>query len=296
MKSKILYILALPLFLIACNSNNCKTDKTIEFTDSYGKELKLEDTPQRVISCSPAITEVMFALHEEKKLVGRTSFCVYPPEVENVPIIGGLMDPSLEVMIQLKPDLVMASTHFKKETAHRIEQLGMPFAWLLSQESIGGAGDLILNIGKLIGEEEKADSLWNYIQSDIANTINKLPATNEKPTVYYAVGYGKGGDFTAGGDTFISELINKAGGINIAQDVNGWNYNLETLMQQDPDIILIEPSMKNAFCQHEHYKELSAVKNNRVYAVDHHMVQLNGPRINQALRTFAEIFYPEVKF
>nr|WP_321450852.1 ABC transporter substrate-binding protein [uncultured Carboxylicivirga sp.] len=289
-------ILALPILLMACHSNNKCEDKGIHFTNSNGQELKLEKVPQRIISCSPAITEVMFALGEQSKLVGRTSYCFYPPEVSEIQAIGGLVDPSLEIMIQLKPDLVMASTHFKKETAQRIEQLGMPFAWLLSQESVSGAGDLILNIGTLIGEEEKADSLWQYIQTDMQHTVDLLPKDQKKPSVYYVVGYGKGGDFTAGGDTFISELINMAGGKNIAQDVKGWNYNLETLIQKDPEIILIEPSMKDAFCQHEHYKELSAVKNNRVYAVDHHMIQLNGPRVNQSLRVFAEIFYPNIQF
>nr|WP_321412039.1 ABC transporter substrate-binding protein [uncultured Carboxylicivirga sp.] len=296
MKIKNITIVLIAILIASCHSNNCSNEKSVQFTDSNGKELKLDKVPQRIISCAPAITEVMFALHEEKKLVGRTSYCYYPPEVESIPAIGGLIDPSLEVMIKLKPDLVMASTHFKKETANRIEQLGMPFAWLLSQESVSGAGDLIMNVGTLIGEKEKADSLWKAIQADMKHTVELIPADQPKPQVYYVVGFGKGGDFTAGGDTFISEMINLAGGINIAQDVNGWNYNLETLMQKDPDIILIEPGMLEAFCQHEHYKELKAVKNNRVYAVDQHMVQLNGPRVNQSLRVFAEIFYPQVQF
>ncbi len=112
----------------------------------------------------------MFALKEQHKLVGRTSYCIFPDEASQITDIGGLMDPSLEIMLQQKPDLVMASTHFKREAAHRIEELGMPFAWLLSQESVAGAGDLIINIGTLIGEKEKADSLWNYIQADMNNT------------------------------------------------------------------------------------------------------------------------------
>ena len=296
MKTKILLYLLLIATFVSCSSPKTKDHKKIQFTDSKGQKLVLEKKPQRIISCSPVITEVMFALHEETKLVGRTTFCTYPPEAEKIPAIGGLMDPSLEVIVKLKPDLVMASTHFQREAAKRIEQLGIPFAWLMSQESISGARDLIINIGNLIGEKVKADSLWNTIQTDMKRTVELIPENQHQPTVYYVVGFGKGGDYTAGGDTFISELINMAGGINIAEDIQGWAYNLEALMQKDPDIILIQHSMKDAFCQHEHYKDLTAVKNNQVYAVDHHLVQLNGPRIHLALRTFAKIFYPELVF
>ncbi len=296
MKLKYLSILLLSIFTFACSTSKPKDEKTIQFTDSRGNELKLDALPQRIISCSPAITEVMFALNEEHKLVGRTNFCNFPKEALEIREIGGLMDPSLELMLQLKPDLVMASTHFKREAAHRIEDLGMPFAWLMSQESVEGAGDLIINIGTLIGAKAKADSLWNLMQNSMKATKLKVPQNAIKPSVYYAVGFGKGGDYTAGGDTFISELITMAGGHNIAADIEGWAYNLEALVQKDPDIILIQHSMKDAFCQHEHYNQLRAVKNNKVFAVDHHLVQLNGPRIHMALKTFAEIFYPEVDF
>jgi iron complex transport system substrate-binding protein len=296
MKIQHLSIFVLSIFTLACSNPKTKEQKTIQFSDSWGNELKLNSVPQRIISCAPVITEVLFALNEEHKLVGRTNFCNYPPEALEITEIGGLMDPSLEIMLQLKPDLVMASTHFKREAAHRIEELGIPFAWLMNQESVEDASDLIINIGTLIGEEEKADSLWNLMQASMKATIKQVPKDVKKPSVYYAVGFGKGGDYTAGGDTFISELITMAGGINIAADINGWAYNLESLVQKDPDIILIQQSMKEAFCQHEHYNQLRAVKNNKVFAVDHHLVQLNGPRIHIALKTFAEIFYPEVDF
>ncbi|MCW3785996.1 ABC transporter substrate-binding protein [Plebeiibacterium sediminum] len=295
-KNSSLIIMMLTLFLSACNQNGNQKKSAIHFVDSNGTQLDLDTIPQRIISCSPAITEVMFALHDDHRLVGRTDYCNYPPEVVNISSIGGLRNPSLEKMLSLKPDLILASTHFKNETAKQIDQLGMPFAWLMDQKSIEGAGSLILNIGKLIGSEEKADSLWKFIQADMKHTVDLIPKSVKKPTVYYVVGFGKGGDHTAGGNTFISELINKAGGINIAQDVKGWNYNLETLMQKDPDIIILPPTLKESFCQHEHYKELKAVKNKHVYAVNHHMVQLNGPRIHLALRMFAEIFYPDVEF
>lgn len=296
MKLQYTSILFIALLTLSCSGSKTKEQKEIQFTDSKGKELLLDKVPQRIISCSPAITEVMFALNEQHKLVGRTNYCTYPPEVKGITEIGGLMDPSLEIMLQLKPDLVMASTHFKKEAAYRIEELGMPFAWLMSQESVNGAGDLIINIGTLIGEKAKADSLWNYMQSSMTQTMQKVPKKAVKPSVYYAVGFGKGGDYTAGGDTFISELIHMAGGKNIAADITGWAYNLEALMQKDPDIIIIQHSMKKAFCEHEHYNQLRAVKNNKVFSVDHHLVQLNGPRIHLALKAFAEILYPEVDF
>lgn len=297
MKIKILYFLLITFIGFSCNNCKKQKSKTVhQFTDAHGEKFEISKTPERIISCSPAITEIIFALHEEKKLVGRTNFCVYPPEVKDITPIGGLMDPSLEVILQLKPDLVIASTHFKSAVAQRIEELGIPFAWLLSQESVDGAGVLILNVGQLIGEEDKAKNLWADIQKDMAHTVSMIPQDVKKPTVYYAVGFGKGGDYTAGGNTFISELITMAGGTNIASDIDGWAYNLEALLQNDPDMIMIPESMYDAFCQHDQYKKLSAVKNHHVYPVDHHLVEMNGPRVNIALRTFAHIFYPDIDF
>ncbi|TAJ10752.1 ABC transporter substrate-binding protein [Marinilabiliaceae bacterium JC017] len=278
--------------MCSCTLSPDSKTKKIEFTDSFDQHIVLEKAPARIVSCAPLITEIIYALGEEKRLCGRTDYCVYPPQAAAVSSIGGLMDPCLECIVKLEPDLVLASTHFKKSVADKLGQLNYPVAVMMSQQSIAGAEELISKIGQVLGVTVKADSVITHMQQERQRIIAKLPVDAPHPSVYYVVGFGKQGDYTAGGDTFIHELITLAGGKNVAADVKGWGYSLEALMDKDPDVIIIKNPMKQAFCETEPYNQLSAVKNNRVYEIDNHLIEINGPHIMEGLEQLVDIFHP----
>ncbi|HEY5525391.1 MAG TPA: ABC transporter substrate-binding protein, partial [Clostridium sp.] len=119
---------------------------------------------------------------------------------------------------------------------------------------------------------------------------------SETPKAYYVVGFGKTGDYTATGDTFISEMLSIAGGKNIAQDATGWKYSLEKVIENDPEVIIISKNfvMKDQFMATDGYKELSAVKNNKVFEIDDNLVNRQGPRIAEGVEAFAKILHPDL--
>jgi iron complex transport system substrate-binding protein len=120
-------------------------------------------------------------------------------------------------------------------------------------------------------------------------------AGRETPSVYYVLGYGKGGDFTAGSDTFISQMIKMAGGRNSAVDVRGWIYSLEKIIENDPDILVCSKyyDSKNGIMNTSGYQELTAVKNGKIFEVDNDVIDRQGPRLVEGLEAFARIFHPE---
>ena len=292
---KLLYLLSAVVLLVSCNSSHNKKEKGLTITDTFQRVVTIDKTPARIVSASPAVTEILFALGKGKQLAGRTDHCVYPPQVAAIPSIGGIIDPNLETIASLNPDLVIASTHFKKEMAEKIQQMNIPVVVLVSQESFDGSYAMIRQIAEIVDAKEKGDSIIRTMQKTVSEIEAKVKRIKEKPSVYYVIGFGKSGDFTAGGNTFINNMISMAGGVNIAQDVTGWSYSLEKLIQKDPDIILIHKGNKALFENTPSYKNLKAVKNNNVFEVDNNLFELTGPRLSEGLETLFSILHSEIK-
>jgi iron complex transport system substrate-binding protein len=289
------YLLFITILTSACQSNrqsnkNC----ALSITDSYHRTITLAKRPERIISASPAITEIIFALGQGNKLVGRTDFCKYPPESQKIPPIGGLIDPSVETIVSLNPDLMIASTHFRKEVVEQLEQLKINIVILKSQESFDGAYEMINRLASLFEVTSKGDSIVHSMKQRVNRIKDATKQISQRPSVYVVIGYGKTGDFTAGGDTFINDLIEMAGGTNIAHDIKGWSYSLEKLIEEDPDIIIIRPGDKKNFCGIKSYQNLKAVQNGKVFEINNDLFELTGPRLAEGLETLFKVIHPEM--
>lgn len=295
MKKIIFLLLSVLVVLVSCNTISTKQSKSIVVTDAFNRKVTIASEPKRIISISPAITEIMFALGKQQLLIGRSDRCTYPKQVSSIPTIGSILEPNIETIASLKPDLVIASTHFKKEMVDKIEQLGIPIIVLKSQDSFEGAYEIIAKVGEIVQAQHQADSIIGTMKTDVSLIQEKAKTAISRPTVYYVIGFGKSGNFTAGGNTFISNMINIAGGKNIAEDVNGWSYSTEQLIEKDPDIIIIHKGDKEAFANTAIYKNLKAVKNNKIYEIDNLLFELTGPRLSLGLKTLFTILHPEVK-
>ncbi|MBE5960113.1 MAG: ABC transporter substrate-binding protein [Lachnospiraceae bacterium] len=274
-----------------------QTDASVTYpvtiTDSNETEITLEEEPQKVISVAPNITEMIYALGAEDKLVGRTNFCDYPAEVESVESIGTLRSPDVEKIIDLEPDVVIASTHFAEDVEQQLTDLGIKVVVLYEEHEVTGVYTMIETMGTMFNKTAEAEEIVTGMKDSIAQTESLVEGL-EAPSVYYVVGFGEGGDYTAGGDTFVSGLITLAGGNNIASDVSGWSYSLESLVEADPDIIVVRAGQKEAFSSADTYKDLTAVKNGRVYEINNNLLDRQGVRNAEGVRALAEIFYPEV--
>lgn len=264
----------------------------VTITDSEGTEVTFDSEPMKVVSVAPNITETIYQIGLESKLVGRTDYCDYPKEALNIESVGTLTNPDIEKIISLEPDIVIASTHFSEESNKKLTDLGVKVVVLYAANDIEGAYSIIETMGTIFNVNEAAATAVKDMQTSMKETKALIEGL-DKPSIYYVVGFGEFGDYTAGGDTFINQMISQAGGNNIAQAVSGWSYTLESLVEADPDIIILSEDMKADFETAENYKDLTAVKNGRVYGIDKNIIERQGYRNAEGLRTLAEIMHPE---
>ena len=247
---------------------------------------------KRIISFSPSITEIIYAIGAGDMLVGRTDYCDYPEEALQVESIGDFYTPNIEKVISLDPDLVIASALWTEDIQAKFAEAGIEVLVLEDSAKVENVYAMITTVATNLGKEEEAAALVDSMKADlteIADAVNGL----EAKSVYYVVGYGESGDYTATGDTFIGDMLTLAGGDNIAKDVSGWSYSLETLIEKDPEIILIGEFAYNDFLASENYQELSAVKNNQVYAIDNNLLDRQSNRSIEGIRFIASILHPE---
>jgi iron complex transport system substrate-binding protein len=271
------------------------TTYPLKIKDSYDREVTIDKEPQRIISIAPNITETIFVLGKGDKLVGRTDYCDFPSEAGKVTSVGKLTDPSLEKIVELKPDVVIASTHFKKEVVTKLEQLNIKVLVLYGPESFDGVYETITKVAQVLNAKEAADKVTVDMKKKVDAVTAKVKDA-KKPSVYYVVGFGKSGDFTAGKGTFIANMIDMAGGVNAANDVEGWKYSLEKLVEKNPDILVCSKSFdtKKGLEAANGYKDLSAVKGGKLLEIDENLLNRQGPRLAEGLETLAKLIHPEI--
>lgn len=288
-KLSLLFLLSLPLLLASCSGRQPDTQTMDTVTDDYGRRVAVPASPSRVVSLSPAVTEILFALGAGDLLVGRTDFCTYPAEANQIPSIGGISNLNIESILACQPDLVISGSMVGKKVTDQMDQMGVPMVCVIEKPKFEALFDNITAIGKLVNKEHEADSLIRVLGSDLRN-LREADAIEESlphktqnsklktPTCYYVVGFGAGGNFTAGGNTFINDIIRMAGGRNIAEGIDGWSYSLEALMKEDPDFIIVRREDSAAFCYMKPYNRLSAVKNSHVIGIVSGTLDLQVPR------------------
>jgi len=280
---------SLLLLFVACGQQDRQVQTTDTVVDDYGRTVVVPAQPKRVVSLSPAVTEILFALGAQDLLVGRTDFCVYPDAAAEIPSIGGISNLNIESILALKPDLVISGSMVGKKVTEQMDAMGTPMVCVIEKPKFEALFDNITAIGKLVGKEHEADSLNRVLSCGLRN-LQEADAIEESlpnnthstqaavPSVYYVVGFGEGGNFTAGGNTFINDIIRMAGGRNIAEGIEGWSYSLEALMKEDPDYIIVRREDSAAFCDLKPYNRLSAVKNGHVIGIVSGTLDLQVPR------------------
>ena len=282
------------LTLSACNTSaSSNQEQTVAYTDDYQHTVQVPVNPTRIVSTSPAVTEIIYALKAENLLIGRTDYCIYPPEAQSVPSIGGISNLNVEKIVSLNPDLVISGSMIPQKSSLQLEQMGVPIVCVIEKYRFDGLYENISKIGQLVGRTHEADSLVGLMKSQLQSLTQQLADGDTcRPSVYYVVGFGPSGNFTAGGNSFINDLINMAGGRNIAADITGWSYSLEALMQANPDYIIIRREDSAAFCRTNPYNRLDAVKQGRVIGLESGTIDLQVPRNLQAIRLLSQRLKP----
>lgn len=293
MSKKFLSALAAFVFAFACLAG-CANPKTqvdnekkgfstsevsypLTYTDAYGDTVTIEEKPETIVSVSPAMTEIIYALGLEERLVGRSDYCDYPSEVSEIRSVGAIDMPDTEAILEINPDIVLASSIFSEESYNTLTALDVTVVIVRDEASIDGMFDNITDVATIMGEPQKGADLVEELQVRLDEI--KVSASDEDcPSVYYCVGFGEYGEYTAGGDTFINDIIERAGARNAAAGISGWTFSTEALLEANPDYVLIPEWGYEDFINSEPYNTLDAVKNGNVIIIDSNEFERQGPR------------------
>jgi iron complex transport system substrate-binding protein len=269
------------------------------FTDDLGRDVQLDSIPQRIVSLAPSNTEILFALGLEDKVVGVTEFCNYPDAAKAKPKIGGFNTVDIERVVALGPDLILAASIHDKTVIPALEKVGLT-VFALAPKTLDEVLASIALAGEVTGKSQEATRLVTSLEQRIKAVTDKTRAVMERPRVLYLSWHDP--LFTTGLGTIHHDLINKAGGENIAQDLLGHKtIDLETVIQRNPQVIIVNRG-------HGEAKDLpfSYVKNEprlgvteaviagRVYQIDADIIDRPTPRAVEALEQLVRFIHPEL--
>jgi len=264
-------------------------------TDQSGRRVDIPASPQRVVSLAPNITEIIYALGLGDRLVGDTDYCDYPPEAKLKPHVGSIVNPSLESIAALKPDLVFGTADAnRRETADQLERLGIPL-YGLAAHTFDDAMQSIEDVGDVLGQGAKARSIVEGLRKR-AQAVEQRIQGQPRPRVLFVVWYRP--LITAGSHTFLSDVIRRAGGIPLNEGLRGeWpRLSLEEVLRREPDVILFprtesfSPAL-DEFTRLPGWRELRAVKEHHMYFVPETIMR-PCPRLVDALEQLAGILHP----
>ena len=284
---KNLIIISLILFSFA----NCGKEKN--------EISQLKKPPQRIISLAPGFTETLIDLGLQNRIVGVTTSCDYLKEVKEVERIGLYMKPSLEKIVGLSPDLVFATNYVgQRQTVRALEKLGIRVE-VFEEKGIEGLFLEIKKMGEVCGKQEKANFLIQRMQKRIEE-VRTRSSSLSRPRVYVEVGYNP--LFTCGKGSFIDELIEIAGGENIAHEINKPypRVSAEFIISRNPEVIIL-PYMgrgygKESVKRRNGWQGISAVLNGRIYDdIGPQIITILAPNlILKGLPELAKRIHPEI--
>lgn len=253
------------------------------------------DYPQRIISLGPAITEELYILGAEDRLIGCTVYCQRPPEAKKKEKVGTAIEVNLEKIIALRPDLVLATSLTDRGAKEKLKNLGIKTVTFPAAKDFSEICGQFLELGRLVGKEEQAAEIAAVARNRV-DSIRKKIKDFEQPKVFIQVGAKP--LVTATGDTFINDFIESAGGINIAKGVRSGLYSREEVVRQNPDIIIIVTmgiageEEKKTWAK---YKTLNAVKNDRIYIIDSYRLCSPTPvSFAETLEGISCILHPQI--
>jgi iron complex transport system substrate-binding protein len=264
-------------------------------TDQTGLRVNVPDRPHRLVSIAPSVTETLYELGLGNLLVGDTDYCDYPPQARAVPHVGGMLNPNLEKIVALKPDLVLGTDEAnRRETADQLEHLGIPL-YGVTAHTVDGTIKSLEDLGHILDWDQPTQTMVASLRARVA-AVDKQVQGQPRLKVLFVVWYRP--LITAGSQTFISNVIQRAGGISISDDMKTeWPHmGLEDVLSRAPDVILFPQTEAFApgldeFQKLPGWRDLAAVKNHRIYLVSETIMR-PSPRLIDALEELANILHP----
>ena len=269
--------------------------RAIVVTDGTGRDMTLPAPPRRIVSLVPGVTEMLFAIGAADRLVGRTDFCDYPPAARAKPSVGGMVAPSLELLVSLKPDLVIVtSSGNSDDTRAQLERLRLP-VYLVDPHGLSDVFRTMERLGDLTDRRARAGALVAGLEGRVRAVATRV-AARPRPRVLYVVWPEP--LIVPGRGAAVTELIALAGGDSVtAEGPEGYpRYSVEAAVAGAPDVIVlarhgagVAPYAREKW---ERFAGLPAIRAGRLHAVDGDLFHRFGPRVVDALEILARLLHP----
>ena len=287
--------------ITACSPQATPTAAALTFTDGLGRQVTLNGPAQRIVSLAPSNTEILFAIGAGKQVVGRDQLSDFPEEAKAVTDIGSTFDAlNTELIVAQKPDLVLAAEINTPEQVKQLENLGLTVYYLKNPLTLEGMYDNLNVVAQMTGHTQETAKLVESLKARVAAVDEKIAPLSARMNVFYELdGTDPAKPYTAGKGTFITQLIDRAGGHNIAADIEGYpQLSLEQVVAADPAFIILGDARygitPESIAQRPGWESLSAVKDGHVVPFNDDLVSRPGPRLVDALEELAKLLRPEL--
>jgi ABC-type Fe3+-hydroxamate transport system substrate-binding protein len=275
----------------ACREHAASAPSKTDIVDDYGRVVRLETPPRRIVSLNPATTELLFALGAGPRVVGRTRYDFWPDSATLVPSVGAGMRPNLEAVLGRQPDLVvMYASGDDRAAADRLTASGVATA-AFRIDKISDFRRVTLQLGRLVGDTVRARNVVDSVTATL-DRVRHATAALARPAVFLHAW--EKPLMTIGGGSFLSELVTIAGGRNIYDSLPAPSpvVTLEDVLRRNPDIVLVSPVEREQLLRSARWQALPAVRANHVVAYDTNLVERPSVKLGEAAVSLARLLHP----
>jgi cobalamin transport system substrate-binding protein len=270
---------------------------TRAYTDEVGRRVQIPLEAERVVSLAPNLTEIVFALGDGNHLAGDTDYCDYPPEAAQKPHVGGPVNPNLEEIVALMPDLVLATKSInRRETVNALDHIGLP-VYVTDPHSIEGMIASVEHLGSALGAEKSAASLAEDLRGRLSDLDRRLSGAAPRRVLFVVwtdplISVGRG--------TFIADALRRAGGRSVVDTKAEWpRVSLEEVVRLQPEVLVFASAHSgntqrdvDALRTRPGWKNLAAMQHGNVVVVSD-AINRPAPRMVDAIEHLARALHPE---
>jgi iron complex transport system substrate-binding protein len=268
-----------------------------EVTDEAGRTIRIPQNPHRIVSLAPGLTETIYALGLQDLLVGDTDYCDFPPDAQHKPKVGGAINPSLEAIADLHPDLVLVTKSLNRlDTVNSLANLGIP-SYAIDPQSVAAIISSTQRLAEIMGAPEAGEALAKDLERHLAGIQQRVAPFPRRSALFIVWTQPL---ISVGKQTFIADALQYAGAVSIVDSAENWpKVSLEEVARLQPEFLVFPdthtettPLNIEALSDLPGWRILDAVRNHR-YAKTSDAVDRPAPRIVSAIEDLARQFHPE---
>jgi iron complex transport system substrate-binding protein len=292
------------LFLILCDRSFAAQTNAAqgalpagrELTDEVGRRVQIPREVDRVVSLAPNLTEIVFALGDGNHLAGDTDYCDYPAEASQKPHVGGPVNPNLEVITSLKPDVILATSMNRRETVDALDRIGLP-VFITDPHSVEEMIASVEHIGSALAVEKSAAVVAHDLRGRLADLDRRLAGAAPRRVLFVVW---TNPLISVGRDTFIADALRRAGGRSVVDTKSEWpNLSLEEIVRLQPEVLVFASAHAgdtqrdiDALRTRPGWRSLHAIQRGNIVVVSD-AINRPAPRMVDAIERLARALHPE---